>query len=50
MLTLPLSPIPHRDSIIISLDISNYDKDGQQTIDGELVPKIHNYENQVITA
>ena len=43
--------IPHRDSVN-SLDILNYDEDGQQIIDGELVPKTYNsyYENQVITA
>ena len=27
-----------------------YDEDGQLNIDGELVPKTHNYENQVIAA
>ena len=26
-----------------------YDEDGQLNIDGELVPKTHSYENQVIT-
>ena len=27
-----------------------YDEDGQLNIDGALVPKTHNYENQVISA
>ena len=44
----------HRDSIIPlgGPDYKNvgYDEDGQLNIDGELVPKTHNYENQVIAA
>ena len=44
----------HRDSIIPlgGPDYKNvgYDEDGQLNIDGEVVPKTHSYENQVIAA
>ncbi len=45
--------VQRRDSIIPlgGPDYKNvgYDEDGQLNIDGELIPKTHNYENQVIS-